>query len=225
MPLEESSSSSRGPSGLNGLSAASRPSALCFGVYTRLLALCFGITFASLRPQVVAIAGRRGLYPAAPMLARAARERHPRWRRRLMIPALHLRWFGCSDRALVRTCDAGVICAALALYGLIDSTAALAGCWLLLVSLSAVVPMIGYPWDLLLFEAGLWSALLLPPLAPLHASLACVAPPACYRALRPFLVVMVGMGKFKFSRGWTPRQPRLPEVVLAAAPTPRAGST
>ena len=49
---------------------------------------------------------------------------------------------------------------------LIDSTAALAGCWLLLVSLSAVVPMIGYPWDQLLLEAGLWSALLLPPLAP-----------------------------------------------------------
>ena len=48
-----------------------------------------------------------------------------------MIPALHLRWFGCSDRALVRTCDAGVVCAALALYGLIDSTAALAGCWVL----------------------------------------------------------------------------------------------
>ena len=81
-------------------STSAGSSALGFGICTRLLALCFGITFASLRPQVVAIAGRRGLYPAAAMLARAAREIHPRWRRRLMIPALHLRWFGCSDRAL-----------------------------------------------------------------------------------------------------------------------------
>ena len=216
VPWEESSGSNAeghhpGLNGLYGGQQSSGSSALCFGICTRLLALCFGVTFASLRPQVVAIAGRRGLYPAAPMLARAAREIHPRWRRRLMIPALHLRWFGCSDRALVRTCDAGVICAALALYGLIDSTAALAGCWLLLVSLSAVVPMIGYPWDLLLLEAGLWSALLLPPLAPLHASLACVAPPSwvAIAALRLLLVrVMVGMGKFKFSRGWTHRANR-----------------
>ena len=59
-------------------------------------------------------------------------------------------WLGCSDRALVRTCDAAIAAAALACWGCPFS---LLLCWALCVVLTAVVPMVQYPWDLLLMEA------------------------------------------------------------------------
>jgi len=47
---------------------------LVWGSFVRLFSLAFALAFASLRRQLIGLVGRRGLYPAAALLAQARRD-------------------------------------------------------------------------------------------------------------------------------------------------------
>ena len=56
-----------------GSGAAMRGDQLVWGSFVRLFSLAFALAFASLRRQLIGLVGRRGLYPAAALLAQARR--------------------------------------------------------------------------------------------------------------------------------------------------------
>ena len=78
---------------------AAASAAAVWDVFRVAVAACFALSFASLRGQIVALAGARGLYPCADMLRAAARDL-PRGERWLRIPVLWL-WRSCADGDLV----------------------------------------------------------------------------------------------------------------------------
>lgn len=170
-----------------------------WGVFTRLLALVYLVSFASLHGQVDAIAGARGIAPVRPRLARIRRD-FPRPWRYLYFPTLL--WLWPTDRALRLLPVAGVACAVAAAWGGPQSPWALAACWALYLSLDLPADL-AFPWDCLLFEAG-FLALFLPALEPLPAVAAIAAPlPALGWAYRWLLFrLLLGFGRKKL-RGIT----------------------
>jgi hypothetical protein len=127
---------------------------------------------------------------------------------------------GCSDASLRAAMDAGCVVSASIVYGGGSFTPALLlAAWFLFLSVATVSPEVGYPWDCLLLEVGLATAVsMLAPL-PLHAKLSFAAVSApCAEAslvLRLLLVrVMVGMGKLKFAAGWTQHSLYLKQYMM-----------
>jgi hypothetical protein len=182
-----------------------------WGAFARLLALIQLIALASLRSQLLGLGGAQGICPGAAMLARARKDMAAplRW---MHFPALHL-WLDCSDLALLSTCDMGMIAAALAVYGGSASPACHVLGWAVWVSLNAAIGFFQYPWDCLLMESLFAVGWLLPAALPLHdGALALAGLPsieAVWVVRLLLLRVMLGMGKFKFSRGWSHKNHRL----------------
>lgn len=168
-----------------------------WGVFTRLLGVVYAIAFASLRGQVVALAGRDGVSPVAQALrAIAADFSSPA--RFVYFPTLL--WFGAGDRALRAIPTLGVAAGLWVMLGAPCTPLALALCWALYLSLDVAVDF-ERPWDTLLLEAGLL-AVCLPPLHALPTLAATSAAPAAIGWAYRWLLfrVMVGFGKQKFAR-------------------------
>lgn len=168
---------------------------LVAGLLSRGVALSFLIAFASLYPQLIPIAGRRGLTPIHDAL-RAIERDFPTRKRYLYFPTLL--WFGSSDRALRSLGGLGIVAALLALVGGPATPVCFALCWLSLLSLDRAMTLI-YPWDSALFEAGFW-AIFLPP-TQLSADLAAVSgcePPVLWVYRLLLFRVLLGFGKHKF---------------------------
>jgi hypothetical protein len=73
-----------------------------------------------------------------------------------------LLWFGASDGVLTALCITGIALGTLAACGFLPR-AALAGCWVLYLSLCSVgSPFLDFQWDTLLLEAGLLAVLFAP---------------------------------------------------------------
>lgn len=166
-----------------------------WGVFVRLLGVVYLIAFGSLWGQVVAIAGAQGHSPVWRVLA-AYRRDHPGWRRFAFQPTLL--WLSPSDGMLRALVGAGMIGAGLVVLGGPWSQAALLLCWICWLSLDVAIDLL-YPWDCLLFEAGLL-AVFLPATLPLP-DLAMTSAPAAVLVFAYQLLIarlLVGFGKIKF---------------------------
>jgi hypothetical protein len=124
-------------------------------LFLRTLGAVYLIAFTSLRRQVLGLYGSRGIEPIRELLpelrVRAGREAY-----RL---APSLLWFGSSDRALVRACQAGQLCATTLMLGLAPRTMTLAT-WALYLSFASVGrDFLAFQWDALLLETGVHAAL------------------------------------------------------------------
>lgn len=169
---------------------------IVWGVFTRLLALVYVVAFVSLRYEILAWAGVRGVNPLAQKLARM-REGLGTWRAVTRHPSLF--WISASDAMLRALPLAGAAAAILAACGIL-SPAMLAIAWVLYLSLDPAFGL-SYPWESLLLEAG-FLAIFLPPLAPLPAWTMTSAPqPILMLAMHWLLFrLMFGFGKTKFTR-------------------------
>jgi hypothetical protein len=178
---------------LNILSAPAPGSV--WGLVSRGIALVYLLSFVSLAPQVLPIAGRRGITPIDGAL-RATEAHFPTWRRFFYFPTLL--WLNAGDAFLGALPLAGAAAAAAAVYGGAHAPFCLFACYVLYVSLDRAMYLV-YPWDSVLFEAGFWGVFL-PATLPLP-ELAAVSGPApavawVYRLL--VFRVMLGFGKHKF---------------------------
>lgn len=168
---------------------------LVAGLLSRGLGVCFLVAFCSLYPQLLAMAGQRGLVPIHDAL-RAIEHDFSAPRRFWYFPTLL--WLGSSDRALRTLGALGIVAAALIVVGGPITPWAFALCYVVYLSLDRAMTLI-YPWDSLLFEAGFW-AVLLPP-TYFASGLAAVsgASPVSICVYRLLLFrVLFGFGKHKF---------------------------
>jgi hypothetical protein len=170
------------------------PAELIWGVFTRALGLVYLVAFASLYPQVVSIAGARGISPVGMLFDRMRRD-FPLHERVLSFPTLL--WLSSADWMLRGLVLAGAVAALLVVAGLWSPWALLA-CYAAYLSIDPAVEL-GYPWDCALFEAGVL-ALLLPPLEPLPSLAATAAPSPMVALAYDVLLARViwGFGKQKF---------------------------
>jgi hypothetical protein len=168
---------------------------LIWGVFPRLLGVVYFIALASLYRQVVPLAGSRGIAPVGLMLAQMRRDL-PLHRRLLHFPSLL--WLSATDRALRGLVVLGCVGSVLAIFGGPAGYVGLLVCWISFLSLDVAIELI-YPWDCLLFEAGLL-VLLLPRVEPLPSLNATALPlPIVVLAFQVLLVRLLwGFGKFKF---------------------------
>jgi hypothetical protein len=166
-----------------------------WGIAARLLAGIYVIAFVSIRKELVALAGSRGISPLAEKLGRIRQDmgrtgwvRYPTWF-----------WLSASDGALRRLPAIGILTALLAACGVFSNVMFVAT-WSLYLSCDTALGMT-YPWESMLFETG-FLAMFLPRLN-LLPSLAMAHPP------EPILMfafewllfrVLFGFGKIKFSR-------------------------
>lgn len=126
-------------------------------LFGRLLGAVFLLAFASLHVQILGLIGERGVRPAVELRGVAAERLGPD--AFFELPSV-LWWWGAGDGALVATCLAGELAAALLLVGLVPGLASLT-CWFLYLSLvSFGAPFLPLQWDTLLLEAGFLSAFL-----------------------------------------------------------------
>ena len=144
--------------GLRGPHANPPGEAFTVWLYVRLLAVIFGIAFASLGVQVLGLIGHDGILPAGEWLDAVRAQIGPTaWR---YVPSLF--WLGAGDRLLVGVCVAGIVLAALLLAG-VAPPLVLAGLWFGYLSLVSVgQDFLSFQWDSLLLEAGLIAFLLVP---------------------------------------------------------------
>jgi len=117
------------------------------------------IAFTSLGSQVLGLYGARGIRPIRALLdgvkAVTGRERYRLW------PTLL--WRDASDRALVRLCELGQWSGALVVAGVAPRLTAAAS-WALYLSFVTVGrEFLGFQWDALLLEAGLYAIVAAPP--------------------------------------------------------------
>jgi hypothetical protein len=171
------------------------PPPLVWGLFSRALGLVFLISFTSLWFEVVPLVGRHGIAPIAPRLT-AIRRDFPGWRRFLYFPSLL--WLDSSDRAIRAWAGIGVLASIAIIVGGPFTNAAFVVCYVAYLTLDVGVRLV-YPWDCVLFEAGLFAAFL--PALELLPSLEAVAAPEpvlawVYRLL--IFRVVFGFGKFKF---------------------------
>src|SRR5438552_6111307 len=90
------------------------PPVVIWGLFTRLLGLVYLVAFASLYAQVVPIAGSRGITPVRELLDRARLD-FPLRVRLTAWPSLL--WLSGSDLALRGLAAAGLLSAALVVFG------------------------------------------------------------------------------------------------------------
>jgi hypothetical protein len=191
-------------------------SELIWGVLSRGVGLVFLIAFVSLRPQVLAIAGRDGVMPVAEALRAQARD-FPSWRRFIYFPTLL--WIDSSDATLRALVWIGIAAAASIVVGGPQTPWAFLACYAAFLSLDRAMTLI-YPWDAMLLEAGFWAVFLpathvLPDVATIAAPSAPVAWAFRLLAFR----VLFGFGKHKFV-GSTPRDHGFLRGFLATQPLP-----
>jgi predicted DCC family thiol-disulfide oxidoreductase YuxK len=122
------------------------------------LAAVYAIAFGSLWPQVDGLFGSRGIAPVADWLARARESLGGSdW---LLVPTVF--WLDAGDRALHGACAAGLALAGLAAAG-IAPRLCFALLWALYLSFVSVGNVfLGYQWDALLLESGLYAVLFAP---------------------------------------------------------------
>jgi hypothetical protein len=198
-----------------GVLATQPPAALIWGLLSRGVGLVYLIAFASLRPQLLPIAGRRGLLPIAEALQAQRRD----FDRRRFVYFPTLLWFNSSDAALRGVVWLGLLAAASALVGGPQAPWALALCYIAYLSLDRAMTLI-YPWDGLLLEAGFWGALI--PATKLLPQLDCIAAPVAPLAWAFRLLtfrVLFGFGKHKFL-GSTAQDRGFLRGFLATQPLP-----
>jgi hypothetical protein len=191
------------------------PSVLIWGLVSRGIGLVYLIAFASLRPQVLPIAGRDGLLPIAEAL-QAERRDFDR-RRWLYFPTLL--WCNSSDVALRALVWLGLLASSSSLVGGPQAPWALGCCYLAYLSLDRALTLI-YPWDGLLLEAGFWGALI--PATKLLPQLDCISAPVAPVAWAFRLLtfrVLFGFGKHKFL-GSTAQDHAFMRGFLATQPLP-----
>ena len=171
-------------------------STLAWGVALRAIAVVYIVAFWSLEREVLGLAGSRGITPTGPVLARMRRDmglatclrRHP-----------SLLWISCRDGVLVWLARAGMVFAACAAAG-IASREMLVAAWIVYLSFDVAIGMT-FPWESMLYEAGLL-AILLPPLEPLPGVRMTASPHPLLMGLFHWLLfrVLFGFGKNKFTR-------------------------
>lgn len=129
-----------------------------WGAYSRLLGLMYAIALLALVPQLVPLAGKRGMNPLSPMFAAAWRTYGVQclW----WFPSLY--WLSTHDLMLVLVPAVGGLSGlAVFLYGGPWSPSLLFVCWACMLSIDSGPIGLGYPWDCLLLESG-FLALFLP---------------------------------------------------------------
>jgi hypothetical protein len=165
-------------------------------LFLRLLGGIYLCAFASLRPQLLGLAGRNGIAPAADFLQEieASLGAGRYWR----VPTLA--WIDHSDAFLQRLCQAGIVLSLLLVLGIapVPVLVALWFCWLSLVNVSS--PFLPFQWDVLLQETG-FLAIFLAPLQ-LRPGLLREAPPSLpviwlFRWLLFRLMFMSGVVKLR----------------------------
>lgn len=117
------------------------------------------IAFTSLRRQVLGLYGSGGLHPLDEILGNAKRRigRERLWK----LPSLF--WFGASDRALVRACEAGQLASVALLTGFAPRWSA-ATAWALYLSFTSVGgEFLRFQWDSLLLESLVAAFVVAPP--------------------------------------------------------------
>ena len=132
-------------------------------IFLRGLALIYLAAFWSLNTQILGLAGKNGIVPAAQFMSQVrdyADHQHLGVGRYFLEPTLC--WASASDDFLCGLCIAGIIGSILLLFG-IASPFWLAALWLLYLSLTAVCGVfLQFQWDNLLLEAGLLAMFLGP---------------------------------------------------------------
>lgn len=169
---------------------------LIWGVYPRLVGLVFLVSFSSLLPQVVPIAGREGSLPIRDRLQKIT-EAFPWWRRFVHYPTLL--WINSSDAMLRGLIALGWLCAAAVIVGGPLGFWGMLGCYVVYISFDKPIGLI-FPWDCVLFELG-FLCLFLPQWHALPELTATATPaPLLVWALRLVVFrVMFGFGKAKFA--------------------------
>jgi hypothetical protein len=163
---------------------------LLWGLFGRLLATVYIISFLSIASQVCPLCGSRGVTPLRPQLD-AIRRDFGLARGVLHFPTLF--WLDCSDAALLALPLLGAALAAAHALGGPVSWGCLLGAQLCLLSLDLPLDL-HYPWDCLLYEAG-WLALALPALPAGQVAAAALPAPGLAWAFRWLLFrVMLGFG-------------------------------
>src|SRR5581483_10135189 len=167
-----------------------------WGAFTRSVGVVYVIAFGSMFGQIAALVGERGVVPVGLKLA-AIRRDFPGARRFLYFPSLL--WLGHGDSVLRSMVALGAACGAGIVYGGPASFYCFALAYVLFLSLDVALRL-SFPWECVLFEAGIL-ALFLPATLPLPALAATHAPaPAIAWAYRFLLFrVVFGFGKFKFA--------------------------
>jgi hypothetical protein len=164
-------------------------------VFSRLLGLVFLVSFTSLSTQVLSVSGEHGVLPAGLLLSRVRRD-FPGLARFIYFPTLL--WLHPKDGTLRALIAAGLCASAYIVYGGPLTPYAFGVCYLVYLSLDRCIGLV-FPWDCVLFEAGLFGVLLPATLAlPDLAAVSAPAPAVCwfYRLLA--CRVLLGFGKFKF---------------------------
>src|SRR5688572_6807442 len=129
---------------------------LVWGLVPRFVGALFFVAFASLAPQILGLSGVRGIAPAREQLA-ALSTHYPGPGRFVRMPTLL--WLNASDTTLRVLPYVGMAAGLFAVYGGPGARLALFACYLLYLSFDLAAMM--FPWDCLLFEAGIL-ALFLP---------------------------------------------------------------
>ncbi len=138
-----------------------------YEITTRLLVRATGLifltAFISLWVQIHGLVGENGILPAGAYMRSADAyfdQTGEVMNRYFRLPTLG--WLASGDAALHAYCLLGVLGSLLAVWGFAPA-AALAGCWLLYLTLVALgQDFLRFQWDILLLEAGLLTALLAP---------------------------------------------------------------
>lgn len=152
-----------------GVAAAGAEPALVWGVFTRALGLVHAVALLGWVINIVPLAGSRGLTPQQRLLGCAYRDIGPAaWFKlpslfwvNLLLPSVVADWLLVALPAL------GVVlglCTAAGAF--VPSPLAIAGVWVILVSIDNGAAALMFPWDSLLLEAT-FLATWLPPVLPL----------------------------------------------------------
>jgi predicted DCC family thiol-disulfide oxidoreductase YuxK len=127
-------------------------------LFLRLIGLVYFVAFTSLWPQVIGLAGQRGILSIAQYLSYLRPVTGPI--RYWFLPTLC--WLNASDAMLIGLCAVGTALSALLVLGLAPLLC-LIGAWVCYLSLAtACQSFLWYQWDSLLIEAGFLAIFLAP---------------------------------------------------------------
>jgi hypothetical protein len=191
-----------------------------WGIFTRALGLVFVVAFGAIIPQILPLAGSRGLSPQKPLFQAIRRDCGIAafW----WLPSiLHV---STSDRLIQALPIVGALLGAAVIVGGPLTPYLLFLCWLVLLSLDPVLGL-QYPWDAFLLEIGFLAAWL-PPLQYVWESANSIAAPTpllafCFHWLE--FRLLFGFGKMKFA-GATSADRLYIKGFLISQPIPSKGA-